>query len=1226
MFPVLLLLALLVPSPGRAAPEFAISAEQVAALTDSSPPTDPQVTDDGDYTNCSTSIHAEWTASDPESGISEYWYAIGTWPGGDDWVGWTFAGTSTEVTVTDLDLFEWMTYFVSVYAVNGEGEWSIGYSDGITVDTVFCYASVIGDNSGGYPAGCVPMFSKYEAKIETIGVGTEFSDYNPYNPNVFPLGGEYYNGGGMLVDAVLRSPTGRRITWPCFWHEETGGWRGWMLRFAPTEVGRWHYHIRAVTLMGTLVTCEREFECVSGPKHGFVQVDPTDRRFFRFQDGSPIFFTGADVSGYSGDGGVEGAALCAFPQMAQYGANFSRVFFTSSNIEAYNVGSNKCQYSSLNSYWQNRARSIDQTIQLAEQYGIYLEWVVDDWTYLKDSSNQYIRPSDCAREAPALNTTEFFSQPNPAQSKEIYKRKLRYWLARWGYSTNLMALELINEVNDDGPDLKTWHNEMCDYVHSFSEQPHLVSSSNGSGWLSAERGIDWTSPSVDFVNFHDYAKYSNQWGYLHSAYPFAKLGIDSVWPDPPARGSCDDYGYPWIDTAVWFDRLARVYHKQYQWNKPLIWSEFGLIYRDCTTTGYPDWDQGYIADTTALHFRPAVWAAFFSASAISHWKLGYMLGLPPYSGGSKFWVFGALSNFIAGEDFRGLTQETAYPVSDPLNPNPRIKCFIPGSTTPQAKVMAMSLRDTNRAYIYVKNVTNTWARLVDPDIAPVPSPRSADVKLYGMAPGSYLLETWSADDTNKATQQLSAVTLMVGDDGVARVNVSNLAQDMAYKLKCRGFWPGVKAGPNGASVNSTGATVSAAWPDFFYLEADPRTCGIRVEKAGHGLSVGMRADVTGVIRTNLDGERYIDAAAASQSPPPDSTGSVNPLMMSGKLLGGGDSGYVAATGAGQRGVEGGKGINNIGILVRVCGRVAQIDPNGDYFYVDDGSGISDGTTTEVMPGVTEANRGVRVSHSGFGVEKGDYVVITGVSSCFSRSGSLKRLILPRQGEIQAIQRRPYGFVPSLKWERDGSSVTCEGAIVSAAWTGYFYVESDSRCGGIRVEMPWHGLAVGMRADFTGIIRTNSSGERYIAASSASQSPPPYSAGSVSPLNVNCRILGGGDWRYSPSIGAGQRGVDGGQGLNNIGLLVRVIGKMTQVDQGGQYFYIDDGGNLKDGTKTLSGSGQPRDNVGVRVLGTAALIPTGSYVTVTGISSCFDSGGKLKRAIIPRPGEIQLIPR
>jgi hypothetical protein len=103
-------------------------------VSDSTPPTTPLVTDDGDYTSNNAQLHASWSAPDPESGIAEYQYAIGTTSGGTDVAAWTSVGTNTEVTKTGLSLTVGNTYYFAVKAMNGQDLWSeVGVSDGVAI-------------------------------------------------------------------------------------------------------------------------------------------------------------------------------------------------------------------------------------------------------------------------------------------------------------------------------------------------------------------------------------------------------------------------------------------------------------------------------------------------------------------------------------------------------------------------------------------------------------------------------------------------------------------------------------------------------------------------------------------------------------------------------------------------------------------------------------------------------------------------------------------------------------------------------------------------------------------------------------------------------------------------------------------------------------------------------------------------------------------------------------
>jgi hypothetical protein len=103
-----------------------------------------------------------------------------------------------------------------------------------------------------------------------------------------------------------------------------------------------------------------------------------------------------------------------------------------------------------------------------------------------------------------------------------------------------------------------------------------------------------------------------------------------------------------------------------------------------------------------------------------------------------------------------------------------------------------------------------------------------------------------------------------------------------------------------------------------------------------------------------------------------------------------------------------------------------------------------------------------------------------------------------------------------------------------------------------------------------------------------------------------RNLGGGDWLYDTATGAGQNGVDGGFGLNNIGLLVTVTGKV--VTAASDAFYVEDG------STALAGSAPVRLYAKVICPPGTTVPAAGSMVNVTGISSCEKQNGTLHRVL------------
>jgi subtilisin family serine protease len=91
-------------------------------ITDQTPPSPPWVWTWG-VENEPTTVQAMWSATDPESAIIRYRYAIGATAGGTDIINWTTT-SGASVTRTGLGLVEGQQYWFSVQAQNSGGLWS----------------------------------------------------------------------------------------------------------------------------------------------------------------------------------------------------------------------------------------------------------------------------------------------------------------------------------------------------------------------------------------------------------------------------------------------------------------------------------------------------------------------------------------------------------------------------------------------------------------------------------------------------------------------------------------------------------------------------------------------------------------------------------------------------------------------------------------------------------------------------------------------------------------------------------------------------------------------------------------------------------------------------------------------------------------------------------------------------------------------------------------------
>jgi hypothetical protein len=124
-----------VVSDGQLSSSEAVS---ITVISDTTPPTTPVVVDQAGFTLRLDTLCADWSASDPESGIAEYQYRITqdslTGPVIKDWTSTgSYKGSAINyATPYPISLIRGKAYYFGVKARNGAGLWSeVGYSDGI---------------------------------------------------------------------------------------------------------------------------------------------------------------------------------------------------------------------------------------------------------------------------------------------------------------------------------------------------------------------------------------------------------------------------------------------------------------------------------------------------------------------------------------------------------------------------------------------------------------------------------------------------------------------------------------------------------------------------------------------------------------------------------------------------------------------------------------------------------------------------------------------------------------------------------------------------------------------------------------------------------------------------------------------------------------------------------------------------------------------------------------
>ncbi len=248
-------------------------------------------------------------------------------------------------------------------------------------------------------------------------------------------------------EAMVVAPSGAVAVVPAFLAE---GQR--RVRFAPREIGRYRYVIREAS-MPRRALYSGSFESFPSANPGPVHVDPAQPHRLVFEDGRPFFILGENrMNIYDPSWNYEGKGIDdTVRAMAGYGMTTLRVFI-GSDAAPQTPGDSRslgCLEPRLGEYDETVAKRFDAIFDAAEAHGVYVVLTAfaigftphDAWKGWEDN------PYSAARGGPAREPVDFFTS-NEARS--LAERRLRYIVARWGYSTHLLAIDLLNEPEWDG--------------------------------------------------------------------------------------------------------------------------------------------------------------------------------------------------------------------------------------------------------------------------------------------------------------------------------------------------------------------------------------------------------------------------------------------------------------------------------------------------------------------------------------------------------------------------------------------------------------------------------------------------------------------------------------------------------------------------------------------------------------------------------------------------------
>ena len=532
----------------------------------------------------------------------------------------------------------------------------------------------------------------------------------------------------IAVDAEVTAPSGRKYRVPAFLYQkferQVRGGRDnttteimvapeppeWRVRLTPAEPGSYSVRITARDRTGTAASEPIVFTAQAAPGRGYLRVSGKDPHYFEFDDGTPYFAIGENL--------VEGPLSEYYrwiPRLAKNGGNYSRLWIGHPYF-ALELGP-------LGEYRLDNAWRLDQVLELSEEYGIFQKMCID-WIRHITPRGEPRRQFDLEDYAysisnggPCRNMRDFFLLP---EARRLFRNRLRYTVARWGYSTHVMAWELWNEINavdrevsSDRALILDWNREMCAYLKQIDPARHLTTNSLGSSGFWPEM---WRMPENDFAQMHNYYGWHRPED-EELAHDMAGLALK------------------WLEPVRHF-------------NKPFLFAEFGIIREK------PDFRALCDRDTRGVHLHNGLWAplAFGAAGAGALWWWGQYVDPK-----DLYFQFLPVAKFTAGIPWTTAGFEPARVEAD------------------HPQVRALGLRGKAISILWVQNREHTWWNVVHAN--PIPPVERATVTVNALEPGRYRVEIWDTW-TGAVTRQSEASAIQ----GVARIPLPAIERDLAMKL------------------------------------------------------------------------------------------------------------------------------------------------------------------------------------------------------------------------------------------------------------------------------------------------------------------------------------------------------------------------------------------------------------------------------------------------------------
>lgn len=354
-----------------------------------------------------------------------------------------------------------------------------------------------------------PVLNQITPQSETVGRYEKFEAFIDLTANF----SNPYNYDEIRVEAVFTAPGGRRDTVEGFYLQDfalnTGagsltpqGAGEFRLRFSPDETGTWVYLVVVKTPLGVSNSLTGSFTCMDSDSKGFIRRNETN--YLSFDSGDPYFPIGENLAWQNGSTYFSYNRWLS--KLADNEANFIRLWLAHWGLgiewrSGYRDFPGLGRYSPMNAWY------LDWILEECRQKDIYIMFCINHHGQVSSNVNPNWNenPYNAALGGPCAQTTDFFTGE---EARRLHRNRLRYILARWGYSPHIMAWELFNEVNfTDGYEtqavqeaVRDWHDKMSRFLKERDVRRHLVTTSFSG---SQDAGM-WNLPAIDFTQSHLY--------------------------------------------------------------------------------------------------------------------------------------------------------------------------------------------------------------------------------------------------------------------------------------------------------------------------------------------------------------------------------------------------------------------------------------------------------------------------------------------------------------------------------------------------------------------------------------------------------------------------------------------------------------------------------------------------------------------------------------------------